>query len=133
MLGRLSSFSRINVSVRRLSVFDKFMNDPKVKEKAAEMMANPAAMSDAMSKLSSALKDGGGGGMTGMLLRSAPVKSAIDKMGGIENLERMMKDPAAMEMMQNMMKNPEMMAKATANMENMFKENQELPDSKTKK
>ena len=32
----------------------------------------------------------------GAMLRNSPVKSALDKMGGMENLERMMNDPSAM-------------------------------------
>ena len=125
----MSRFSKISMPVRRLSMFDKIMNDPKVQERAASMMQDPEAMNKAMANLSSALKDGGGG-MTGMLLRNSPIKGMVDKMGGVENLERMMKDPQVMGMIQNMMKDPAAVAKAQANMEEMMKQQDQLPDSK---
>ena len=125
----MSRFSKISMPVRRLSMFDKIMNDPKVQERAASMMQDPEAMNKAMANLSSALKDSGGG-MTGMLLRNSPIKGMVDKMGGVENLERMMKDPQVMGMIQNMMKDPAAVAKAQANMEEMMKQQDQLPDSK---
>lgn len=68
-----------------------------------------------------------------MFIRNSPIKGMVDKMGGVENLEKMMKDPAVMEMLKNMMNDPAMVAKAQANMDNMMKStNGELPDSKKK-
>lgn len=132
MFGRLTLLSRRVPTVRRFSIFDKLMKDPKVQEQAAAMMQDPAAINQAMSSLTSALKDGGGG-VTGMFIRNSPIKGMVDKMGGVENLERMMKDPAVMNMLKDMMADPAMVAKAQSNMENMMKSSgAELPDSKNK-
>jgi hypothetical protein len=119
------------IQTRKLSIFDKLMKDPKVQEKAAAMMQDPAAMSQAMETLTSSLKDGGGG-MAGMLLRNSPIKGVVDKMGGIENIERMLKDPMVQQALKNMMNDPAAMAKATANMEAVMKKEEEaqLPGKK---
>ncbi len=130
MLGRLSALPKCAVAVRKLSMFDTLLKDPKIKEKAAEMMKDPNAMQNAMASFTNVMKDGGGG-LTGMLMRNSPLKGAIEKMGGMENVEKMMKDPKMMEMVQNMMKNPEMMAKAQDAMsEAMKKSSDELPAKK---
>lgn len=132
MFRQVAVVSRSVFVVRRLSIFDKVMKDPKVQEQAVAMMQDPAKLNQAMSSLTSALKDGGGG-VTGMFIRNSPIKGMVDKMGGVENLEKMMKDPAVMEMLKNMMNDPAMVAKAQANMDNMMKStNGELPDSKKK-
>lgn len=105
------------------------MSDPKVREQAAAMMQNPELVKQGLNTLTSSLKDGGGG-MAGMLLRNSPVKGIVDKMGGVENLERMMSDPEVMRRVQEMMKDPAMVAKASANMEALMKNEQQLPEKK---
>lgn len=48
--------------------------------------------------------------MTGMLIRNSPIKGMVEKIGGVETLERTVKDPETMEMFQEMLKDPEFMA-----------------------
>ena len=50
------------------------------------------------------------------LLKNPQMKNAFDKMGGLEGLSEIMKDPAMMAMAQNMMKDPKMMQQAMSMM-----------------
>ena len=119
MLSRLSSVPRRVVSVRHFSILDKVVNDPKAHEKAAQILDDPKLMNEAMSQFNTIFKENGGG-MMGALLRNSPIKGALDKMGGIENLEKLMQDPAAMARVRDMMKNPAMVAQAQEQMKKAF-------------
>lgn len=119
MLARLSALPRCAAPMRRFSILDKFVSDPKTQEKAAQIMDDPKMMKEALNQFNNVFKEGGGG-MMGAMLRNSPVKSALDKMGGMENLERMMNDPSAMARVREMMKDPAMVAKAQEDMKNMF-------------
>lgn len=66
-------------------------------------------------------KNGGGGGgqlPSGLegVLKNPSMKDAFDKMGGMDGLSSLMKDPSMMAMAQNMMKNPAMMQQAMSMM-----------------
>lgn len=67
-------------------------------------------------------KNGGAGGSGKMpsglesVLKNPSMKDAFDKMGGMDGLSSLMKDPAMMAMAQNMMKNPAMMQQAMSMM-----------------
>ena len=129
MFSRISKCNLFVRPVRKFSVFDKMMNDPKVREQAAAMLQNPEVVQQWLGTLKTSLKDGEGG-MSGMLLRNSPVKSAVEKMGGYDNLERMLTDPATLAKVQEMMKDPAMVAKAAENMDQMMKNDKELPGNK---
>jgi hypothetical protein len=109
-------------------MWEKMMNDPKVKEKAAEMMRDPAQMNAAMATLASSLQ--GGNGMTGMLLRNSPIKGMIDKLGGVENLEKMMKDPRVSEMLDKTMNDPAAMARVAKQMQEVMGQKDQLAEKK---
>ena len=68
-------------------------------------------------------KNGGGGGSGGQMpaglegmLKNPSMKDAFDKMGGMDGLSSLMKDPSMLAMAQNMMKNPAMMQQAMSMM-----------------
>jgi hypothetical protein len=59
--------------------------------------------------------EGGAPGLDNML-KNPKMKDALDKMGGMDGLASLMKDPNMMAMAQNMMKNPAMMQQAMSMM-----------------
>lgn len=128
MLCRISKVTRSVNHVRRLNIFDKLASDPKVQEKAAAMMQDPEAVKKSMESLVQTMK--GGGGMMGMMFRNSPMKNMVDKIGGVENLERMMNDPRFMESLNAMLKDPDALARAAAQTQEMMKNKEQLPEKK---
>lgn len=128
MLCRISKVTRTVNHVRRLNIFDKLASDPKVQEKAAAMMQDPEAVKKSMESLVQTMK--GGGGMMGMMFRNSPMKSMVDKIGGVENLERMMNDPRFMESLNAMLKDPDALARAAAQTQEIMKNKDQLPEKK---
>ncbi len=92
----------------------------KAKKKLEKSSAPSSSSSSTAPDLSAmaGLMGGGGGGNAGLdaILKNPKMKNAFDKMGGMEGLSSLMKDPSMMAMAQNMMKNPAMMQQAMSMM-----------------
>ena len=92
---------------RKLSILDTILKDPAMKER----LKDPKAVESTVASINSALNDKG---LTGTLLRNSPLKGLIDSIGGMENLEKLTKDPKFMESMKQTLAdpNPEMKKRA---------------------
>ncbi len=118
MLNRVtisSARSKIQIGVRRLSVFDYFNQ----KQEETKTTPNPdEELQNNLNKAKEVLN--GGGGLQGKMLNMA-MKPMFDKMGGKENVEKLMSDPKFMEHARLMMKDPAAMAKAQEAMKEFMK------------
>lgn len=84
------------------------------------MMNDPEQMKKAIASLQEAVN--GGGGLTGQFLRSSAAKSVLDKVGGLENVERMMKDPNFLETVKKTINDPKAMERVAKSMSEIGKD-----------
>lgn len=93
--------------------------DGEVLAKAKALMDEPGAdkanpeITRQMMELLDAV-EGGGGGLTGAILRSDGMKKALEQAGGTERLRSMLADPRVQHMAQGLAKDPALRSKMSA-------------------
>jgi hypothetical protein len=94
---------------RSFGMFDSLLNDPNAQEKAVNVLKDPV---EARKSIDAALNMMKGDSLTATMLRNGPMKGVLEKIGGIENLERMMQDPRMMQIAQSIASDPEKLKQA---------------------